>query len=188
VKLISGKTTDLGFYYDFLMEQPLTEEMLFLLEERMRGVAKENIKIEMLEMMRQNAMEMFRHQNQPYKVEELQSCSDNIVQIWKIGTFYDVCSPPYGANTGIAQAFKLQKVQRKTVSLPFHDKSGQKKVEQKQVIRIIGTACSNKAELKDFLKKLEVAKKKDHRLLGCSMGLFRLKMMFFRWFNLGAKR
>jgi len=41
----------------------------------------------MLEMMRQNAMEMFRHQNQPYKVEELQSCSDNIVQIWKIGTF-----------------------------------------------------------------------------------------------------
>jgi|GEM_PF-2207066 len=175
VKLISGVTTDLGFYYDFLMEQPLSEELLFLIEERMRGIAKESVKIEMLEMMRQNAMEMFRHQNQPYKVDELQNSLDNIVQIWKIDTFYDVCQPPYGVNTSIAQAFKLQKVQRKTVLLPFYDKSGKRKLEQKQIIRIIGTACSNKSDLKDFLKKVEAAKKKDHRLLAPSMGLFKIE-------------
>jgi len=52
-------------------------------------------------------------------------------------------------------------------------KAAKKKSNKNKFIRIIGTACSNKAELKDFLKKLEVAKKKDHRLLGCSMGLFR---------------
>jgi threonyl-tRNA synthetase len=175
VKLISGRTTDVGFYYDFLLEQPLTEEMLFMIEEHMRGVAKENVEIEMLEMMRQNAMEMFRHLNQPFKVAELKDCPDNIVQIWKMGKFCDVCEAPYAPNAGIAQAFKLQKVQRKTVSLPFYDKNEVKKYEQKQVIRVIGTACSNKQDLKDFLKKLDKHKKIDHQILGSSMGLFRFE-------------
>lgn len=175
VKLICGKTTDLGFYYDFLMEQPFTEELLFLVEERMRGISKEYVEIEMLEMMRQNAMEMFRHQEQPYIVDALQNSVENIVQIWKMDKFYDICPPPYPANTGIAQAFKLQKVQRKTVLLPFYDKGGKRKFEQKQIIRIIGTACASKADLKEFLKKLEVARKKDHRILGPSMGLFQLE-------------
>jgi threonyl-tRNA synthetase len=177
-KLVSGKTTDIGFYYDFLLEQPLTEEMLFIIEECMRGLSKENVKIEMLEMMRQNAIEMFRHLNQPYKVGELHDKADNIVQVLKINTFYDVCEAPYVPHSGIALNFKLQKVQRKTLCLSYFDKNGKRKQEQKQVIRIIGTACSSKQELKDYLKKLEKHKKIAHQLLGPTLGLFKFEEDF----------
>lgn len=169
--LVSGNATDLDFYYDFQFKQPLSEENLFLVEERMRGIIKENKPVEMLEMMRQNAIGLFRHQNQPYKIDELELISDNIVQIWKMGDFYDVCKPPYGPSSDVAQAFKLHKVERKTIAIPFF-KAGTKQYKKSQVIRIRGTAWSNKADLKDYLKKTEKGKRKDHKALGLDMGLY----------------
>ncbi len=175
VKLISGKVTNLGFFYDFLIEQPVTQEMAVLIEEHMRGLVKEKIEIESLDMMRENAMEMFRHQKQPYKVEELQNCPDNIVQVWKAGKFYDFCTGPFAEDTSVAGAFKLQKIQRKTVSLPIKEKNGETNFEKLQVIRITGTACAGKKELKEFLKKLQKAKESEHLLLGFSMDLFKIE-------------
>lgn len=168
-KLIAGNVSDLGFHYDFFIEQPINEEMLPFIEEKMRGIVKENLKIEMQEMMRENAMEMFRFHQQPGIVDLLKDEPANIVQIWKMGTFYDACKGPYPAHTGVVQAFKLQNIQR----------------EPSNVIRITGTACSDKAELKSFLKKLEAFKKNDHRLLGPEMGLFAFQKEGLFWLPRG---
>lgn len=169
--LVSGKETDLGFYYDFQFSQPLTQETLFLVEERMRAIIKEDLQVETLDMMRQNAMEMFRHQSQSFKVTELELSRDNIVQIWKMGKFYDVCLPPENFTSSVPQAFKLLKVERKTI--PVSTIKNAKKLHQSiQVIRVTGTAWSSKTELKEFLKKREVLKKQNHQLIGVDSAFF----------------
>ena len=157
VQIIEGKVTDIGFHYDFLLEHPLTDEALPLIEERMRGVAKEQIPIETMDMMRENAMDFFKHHKQPLKIDEAANRPENIVQIWKMGTFYDLCYPPFGHDSSDAGMFKIFKI----VS---NNETG--------VVRISGTAFANKQDLKYFIKKQEAAKKRDHRILGTEMRLF----------------
>jgi threonyl-tRNA synthetase len=170
VMLMRGKATDLGFYYDFSMPQRLTEQMLPLIEERMRGVIKEKLDIQTPEMMPQNAMELFAHLNQPYLVEELEDCQDSLVKILKINSFYDVARGLCGDCTELAQAFKLLRIQ-----------------QEGSVVRIVGTACQDKQELKDFLKKLKSAKESDHRLLGAERKLFIQHEGDFLWLPAGQR-
>ncbi|HRD56166.1 MAG TPA: hypothetical protein PLC42_07200, partial [Parachlamydiaceae bacterium] len=114
-KLVKGSASDLGFYYDFVLDVPLSKETLILIEERMRGIFKEFLEIEQLEMMRENAVQFFLHHGQPFKAQELENFEENIVPIIKIGAFYDVAKTAF-TDLKLAEAFKLQSVENKIIS------------------------------------------------------------------------
>lgn len=155
VQLVGCRVTSIGFSYDFIFPSVLPEESLILIEERMRGIMKQKVPLQTMDMMRKNAMEFFRHHKQFSLVDLLAEDTSSLVQIWKMGDFYDVGSPPENKSSGDSGFFKLLKIE-----------------PVKAIVRISGTAFSDKQALKDFLKKQELAKKRDHLLLGKEMGLF----------------
>jgi len=163
-QLLGGHCTDFGFYYDFSVEQPLDEQALLLLEERMRFFIKENIPIQPFEMMRENAANFFQHHGQTLRAYQISEQPENIIQLVKIGDFYDLCSPPYLNQAKGVTAFKLLKVTFHTISFA--------QVGELKVTRIQGTAFPTSEDLKKFLKMNEAAKKRDHRVIGKEMNLF----------------
>jgi threonyl-tRNA synthetase len=165
--LIGSEVTDLGFHYDFFLNQPLDEQGIPLIEERMRALSKSDLPIRKMEMMRENAVEFFKHKKQPYKGDWIASIRDNIVPVFQMGEFWDAgCLLPYGQNANEVKAFKLLKIYKTTTHLPGNPAFS--------VTRIQGTAFPDNQKLKEFLKKAEAAKKRDHRILGKELGLFSL--------------
>lgn len=172
VKLVKAHVTDLGFHYDFCMKQPIGNEMISLIEERLRGLLKETEEIKILEMMRENAIELFLHLQEPYKVKELELIPDNIVQVSKIGVFHDVCSFLPSEFQKFANSFKITNIQKISIQSPYLNEEEEKAFETLEVVRISGVACEDKKELKNFLKKLEEYKSTNHQVLGTLMGLY----------------
>lgn len=157
--LVDCEITETGFYYDFSMKQTLTDEVIPLLEERMRCCIKEGVEIGCMEMMRENAVSYFSHLKQPYLVEQLQESREKIVRVVKIGEFVDLCPIEPLSNTNEIGAFKI---------LHFE----LSKVRRLPVLRIHGTAFPDKMALKKFLKRLDALKGCDHQILGKEMQLF----------------
>lgn len=162
--LVCGEASNIGFYYDFVLKQTLDEHGLVLIEERMRTLIKQNKPIQILHMMRENAMEFFKHQKQTYKIDLLACAKENIVEVFNIENFHDYCPPTTIINSQEIGAVKLFSAEPATAFLPESNAV--------KVIRISGTAFPNSYDLKKFLKKVEAAKAKDHRLLGKEMDLF----------------
>lgn len=159
-----NEVSESGFFYDVCLQQEISDEIIPLLEERMRACVKEAIPITCMDMMRENAMAYFAHLKQPYKAELLQGVADNVVKVYKMGEFADLCHVEPFSNTEEVQAFKILKIESAKASLPSS--------KHLPVVRIHGTAFANKMDLKKFLKKYEAAKRRDHRLLGQEMRLF----------------
>lgn len=154
--LLAGSTvTEIGFHYDFQLDQPIDDHMLILIEEKMRAAAKSAEPVQAMDMMRENAADLFLHYKQPIIADFVRSCPKNIIQIFKMGRFHDFCPAPYVQNSKEIGAFKLLKVS-----------------SIENGVRIEGTAFADNYDLKKFLKKAEAAKKCDHRILGPEMGLF----------------
>lgn len=153
--LAGGEVSDIGFHYDFQLKQPVDVSMFPLIEEKMRGQAKSDVPIQTLDMMRENAAQLFLHHKQPLIAALVEDSPENIVQIFKMGSFHDFCPTPYGKTSKEAGVFKLLKM-----------------TSLENGIRIEGTAFANSYDLKKFLKKRELALKCDHRLLGPEMNLF----------------
>lgn len=165
VTLVDSKVTEFGFYYDFIAEQPIDANAIHIIEEKMRGLAKEDRQVRMLEMMRENAMMLFEHKGQSIKAKLIGEARDNIVTIFQIDHFHDYCPAPYIATTSEVAAFKILKIERAN-----HYLSEEGEVE---VIRIRGTAFFEKDHLKKYVKSLQAAKKVDHRQIGKEMRLFK---------------
>ena len=158
-QLRESDLSQIGFTYNFYLEQPLEEGVLTLFEEKMRALAKQNIEVEALEMMRENAVQLFLHHKQEYKAGLIGKSLYNIVSIVKIGErFYDFGQPPYVETTADLSAFKLQKLERVK--------------GEEHVFHLTGTVFPDPKSLKRFLKNYEEAKKRDHRLLGPELGLY----------------
>lgn len=157
IELIRGDVNDIGFSYDFQMEQTFDEHMLPMLEEKMRALIKEDFPVKELTMMRENAVAFFIHHQQNLLAERVKAISDNMVPIFQMGKFYDYCPTPYITRSQEAGAIKL---------LSISHYPGEKR------IRIAGTAFPDAYALKKFLKKLEGYKKHDHRVLGLETQLF----------------
>lgn len=150
---VGSTISDIGFSYAFEVTQSFGSEMMPLIEERMRSIVKEDFSIAKMDMMRTNALELFRHHG--LSLERLQNANDNLVQIVKIQGFFDLCDEVCGDTTGAAGVFKL---------LTFE------KVDSE--LRISGTAFANKQELKEFLKKIDKAKGLDFTTLASEMRLY----------------
>lgn len=162
-KLSIGPSTDDGFYYDFDREEPFGIGDLEKIEERMKEIVKRDLPIERSEMGKEEAIEFFRKNGQPYKVELLEEIEDAVVSCYAQGDFTDLCRGPHLPSTGKARVFKL-------LSVAGSYWRGDEK--RKMLQRIYGTSFFSKEDLKEHLKRLEEAKKRDHRKIGKALDLF----------------
>jgi threonyl-tRNA synthetase len=158
-----GPTIEDGFYYDFKRDQPFTPEEIEKIEARMAEIAKSNLKISREEMPRSQAIELFRSLGEDYKVAILEEIPDDVVSLYRQGDWMDLCRGPHVPSTGAIKAFKLTGVAGAYWR-------GNEKNEMLQ--RIYGTAWPNQKALKEHLRLLEEAKKRDHRKLGRELDLF----------------
>ena len=164
-KLGIGPPTDDGFYYDFLVEEPFSEQDLSRIEKRMRRVVQQNHTFEFHEYPRDVAEEM--NASEPLKMEIIEEIpEDEKITTYKHGKFEDLCAGPHVESTGRIPAFKL-------LSVAGAYWRGDENRPMLQ--RIYGTAFESKDALDEHLHNIEEAKKRDHRLLGRQLDLFSIQ-------------
>ena len=167
VQVTIGPVIEDGFYYDFSYKRPFTPEDLAQIEKKMSELAKQNLEINKKVMQRQAAIDYFESIGEKYKSEIISSIPEGEeVSLYEQGDFTDLCRGPHVPSTGKLKVFKLMK-------LAGAYWRGDSKNEMLQ--RIYGTAWNNKDELKDYLKRLEEAEKRDHRKLGKLLDLFHMQ-------------
>ena len=163
-KLTIGPAIENGFYYDFDVERPFTEDDLAKLEEEMKNIIKEDLVIERFELPRNEALKLMEERNEPYKVEIIKDLPENeILSFYKQGEFVDLCRGPHLPSTGKVKAIKL-------TSMSSAYWRGDAKNQSLQ--RIYGISFPKASELEEYLTKLEEAKQRDHRKLGKELGIF----------------
>ena len=163
-KLAIGPAIENGFYYDFDVEKPFTPEILKQLEKEMNRIIKQNLRLERFELPREEALKLMEEKAEPYKVELIHDLPEGeTISFYKQGDFVDLCAGPHLPSTGKVKAFKLQ-----SVAGAYWRGSEKNKMLQ----RIYGTAFFDKAEMEEYLARLEEAKKRDHRKLGRELDLF----------------
>ncbi|MPZ75159.1 MAG: threonine--tRNA ligase [Deltaproteobacteria bacterium] len=158
-----GPTIEDGFYYDFKREQPFTPEEIEKIEARMEELAKANLKVTREEMPKSRAIELFRKLGENYKVAIIEEIPEETVSLYRQGEWVDLCRGPHVPSTGVLKAFKIT-----TVAGAYW--RGDEKNEMLQ--RLYGTSWPDKAKLKEHLRLLEEAQKRDHRKLGRELDLF----------------
>ncbi len=167
VQVTIGPVIEDGFYYDFSYKRPFTPEDLAQIEKKMNELAKQNLEINRKVMPRQAAIDYFDSIGEKYKSEIITAIPEGEeVSLYEQGDFTDLCRGPHVPSTGKLKVFKLMK-------LAGAYWRGDSKNEMLQ--RIYGTAWNNKDELKDYLKRLEEAEKRDHRKLGKLLDLFHMQ-------------
>lgn len=163
-KVAIGPAIENGFYYDFDPENQFTDEDLQKIEAEMKKIVKEDIKVERIEMTRDEAVEHFKNLGETYKVEIIESIPANeMLTFYKQGDFMDLCRGPHVPSTSHLKAFKL-----KSVAGAYWRGDSNNKMLQ----RIYGFAFPTEPQLKAHLKFLEEAEKRDHRKLGRELELF----------------
>ncbi len=167
-KLAIGPAIEDGFYYDIDIEKPFTPEDLEALEAEMRKICKEKIKLERFELPREEAIAFMQERQEPYKVELIQDLpEDAVISFYKQGDFTDLCAGPHLDSTG---RIKGNAIKLTTVNGAYWRGDSSRPMLQ----RIYGTCFPSKAELDEYLARIEEAKKRDHRKLGKELGLFML--------------
>lgn len=163
-KVAIGPAIENGFYYDFDPKEQFTEEDLEKIEQEMKKIVKENVKIEREEMVREEAIKHFEKLGENYKVEIISSIPEGeVLTFYKQGDFIDLCRGPHVPSTSYLKAFKL-----KSVAGAYWRGDAKNKMLQ----RIYGFAFADDVSLKNHLKFLEEAEKRDHRKLGKELDLF----------------
>jgi threonyl-tRNA synthetase len=170
-KVSIGPPIEQGFYYDFEFPEGFrpSEADLGRIEDRMAFHVQADEPFERSELGAGEAIERFRAEDQPYKVELIEDLVRDqgvkTVSLYRNGPFVDLCRGPHGPSTGRIQAFKLSSV---AGAYWRGDESRQ------MLTRIYGTAFFDRRELEEHLRLLEEARRRDHRRLGPQLGLFML--------------
>ena len=164
VQLAIGPAVDNGFYYDFDFKTPITQADFEKIEAEMKSIIKANLPITRIECSREEAGERIAKMKQTYKAELLADIPEGEpISFYQQGDFIDLCSGPHLTSTGKIKAFKL-------TSLTGAYWRGNEK--NKMLTRIYGTCFEKKADLDEYIQKLEEAKLRDHNKVGREMGLF----------------
>ncbi len=163
-KLTIGPAIDNGFYYDFDSDVSFTPDILKSLEDEMKKIVKENLKIERFTLPREEAIAFMTEREEPYKVQLIEELPEGeIISYYRQGEFVDLCAGPHLFATGAIKAFKL------TQCTGAYWKGDQK---NKMLQRVYGTAFPSKDELKAYLEQIEEAKKRDHNKIGRDLEYF----------------
>lgn len=163
-KLGIGPAIEHGFYYDFKVEQPFSEEDTKKIEEEMKKIVKEDIAIERFTLTRQEAIEFMKERNEEYKIELIEELPEQEeISFYKQGDFTDLCAGPHLLSTGKVKAIKLL-----STSAAYW-KGNQ---ENDSMQRIYGISYPKASQLEEYITMLEEAKKRDHRKIGKELDLF----------------
>ena len=163
-KLAIGPAVDDGFYYDFDVDVSFTPEDLAKIEDEMKKIVKEDIKLERFTMSREEAIKYFEEKQEPYKVELAEGIEEGKeISFYSQGDFTDLCAGAHLMSTAAVKAFKLTSA---TGAYWRGDSS------KKMLCRVYGTAFPKASELEAHLTMLEEAKKRDHNKLGRELELF----------------
>ena len=162
VKFAIGPSINEGFYYDFDVERPFTDEDKQKIEEEMKKIIKEDIEIERFSLPKKEALELMN--DQPYKQELINELPSNEeISFYKQGDFTDLCAGPHVMSTGKIKAVKI-------LSSSGAYWRGDEK--NKMLQRIYAISFPKASQLQEYLELLEEAKKRDHKKLGKELGLF----------------
>jgi len=164
VKVAIGPPIENGFYYDFDFPQPIVEGDLEKIEDEVRRELAEGRTWTREEVTRDEARALFEAEDEPYKVE-LVDTAEGDISLYTQGDFLDLCRGPHLQNSSPIKAFKLTGLAGAYWRGDEHNK---------QLTRIYGTAFYNQADLDAYLERLEEARKRDHRKLGVQLDLFHL--------------
>jgi threonyl-tRNA synthetase len=162
VKIAIGPPIENGFYYDFEFPEPIGEDDLPRIEEEMKRELAEGREWTREEVSADEARKRFQAENEPYKVE-LVDTADGPISFYTQGDFTDLCRGPHLQDSRPIKAIKL-------TGLAGAYWRGDEK--NKQLTRIYGTAFYSQADLDAYLERLEEAKRRDHRRLGAQLDLF----------------
>ncbi len=166
VRLAIGPSIAEGWYYDLSAPFAFTPEHMTQIEEEMRKICNEKLKIERFELPRDEALELMR--DEPFKLELIRDLPDDVpISFYRQGEFTDLCAGPHLDSTG---RVKDNAIRLLTCNASYW--RGDSSRESLQ--RIYGIAFPKKDALDAYLQRIEEAKKRDHRRLGRELGLFLL--------------
>ena len=170
VQLAFGPTVENGFYYDFEMEHSLSEADFPRIEAEMAKIVAEDEPFERLEEPHDRAIEICQGLAQTLKVEHLREglAGEEKVSFYRQGEFLDLCRGPHVPKAGAIGAFKL---------LSVAGAYWKGDASRQQLQRLYATAWFSKQDLEAHLKKIEEARRRDHRVLGKQLELFTIDPM-----------
>ena len=168
VQYTIGPVIENGFFYDFEFPKGVSfsAEDLPKVEAEMQRIVQADLRFSREDVEPPKAKEILHEQSQRFKdeiIDELACAGEKSVSIYRQGDFTDLCRGPHVPSTGKIKAFKLQSV----AGAYWRGDSN-----REQLTRVYGTAFFDKKQLDDYLKQLEEAKQRDHRLIGQKLGLF----------------
>lgn len=160
-RLLGGGETPLGFYYEVEIDSPFREELLPIVEQKLSSFLKGETKLQIVEMMRENAASMLQHFQQPVLAEQMRAEETNIVSLVQMGKYRGVPTGRVERDLSLIQSVKVLEL----LSSKKYPKG----------MRIEGAIFADPAEKKQFLKEYrKYFAHRDHRLVGEEMGLFHL--------------
>jgi len=163
-----GPWTETGFYYDFDSPDPFTEADLKAIKKEMIKIINQKLPLERLEVSRAEAETRIKGQNEPYKLEILASIQEPITLYTLGAEWWDLCAGPHVANTSELnpKAFELESV---AGAYWRGDENNA------QLQRIYGTAWETPEQLAEHKRRIEEAKRRDHRRIGTDLNLFSIE-------------
>ncbi len=164
VKIAIGPPIENGFYYDFEFPEPISEGDLEGIEAELQKEISEGREWNREEISREEARRRFEAEEEPYKVE-LVDTADGDISLYTQGDFTDLCRGPHLQNSKPIKAFKLTGLAGAYWRGDEHNK---------QLTRIYGTAFYDQADLDKYMERLQQARERDHRRLGTQLDLFHL--------------
>ncbi|MBE6737269.1 MAG: threonine--tRNA ligase [Ruminococcaceae bacterium] len=164
-KLGIGPAVDNGFYYDFDVEKPFTQEDLEAIKKEMKAIVKSGIELEKFELEPAEAVKYLTDLGEDYKVELAQEHADKgeNISFYKQGDFVDLCAGPHLMNVSVLKAFEL------TACTGAYWRGD---AANAQMCRVYGTAFPKASQLEEYLEMMEQAKLRDHNKLGRELELF----------------
>lgn len=164
VKLTIGPSIENGFYYDFDVENPISENDFEKIEEEMKKIIKEDLPLERYTLPRDEAIALMKKMDEPYKVELIEELpKDEEISFYKQGDFTDLCAGPHLMSTGKVKAVKL---------LSTSGAYWRGNENNKMLQRIYGISFPKASQVEEYLQMLEEAKQRDHRKIGKELELF----------------
>jgi threonyl-tRNA synthetase len=167
-KLGHGPATESGFFYDFYRPTPFTPDDLQKIEAKMQEIVQRNEPYAREWLPRTEGLEKFKVEGDFMKCHFIEQFTkpDEKISLYKTGKFVDFCRGPHIPATGRIKAFKL-------LNIAGAYWLGDEKNQQLQ--RIYGTSFYSKKEMDEWLKQMEEAKRRDHRVLGKQLDLFSIQ-------------
>ncbi|MCU0694004.1 MAG: threonine--tRNA ligase [Polyangiaceae bacterium] len=162
-KLAFGPPVQDGFYYDFDSVHRFTDEDLKTIERKMQELARKKSAFVRKAIGKAEALALFQGQGEKLKAEHVETLQDGEITLYESGAFVDLCAGPHVESTEQLKHFKLLNVSGSY----WHGDETRERLQ-----RIYGTAWETKEDLQDYLRRVEEAKKRDHRVLGRELRLF----------------